>query len=254
MNKHRSEREDYLTGVHSVTAAISAGRRIVQQLWVTPRRSPDFQELLALARKHNIPTINQPAEQLQQRSRHTQHQGVVALVTDYPYVEVAALIDQVVQHGDQGFLVVLDQIQDPHNLGAIARTALGCGAQGMIVPQDRSALVTPAVVRSSAGATEWLPIAQVTNVNNAIKLLKDNNIWVVGLEADGDTDLYKHNFSGAHAVVLGSEGEGLRKLVRKNCDTIISIPMQGPVGSYNVSVAAAMILGEVARQKQLKKP
>lgn len=240
---------DIIYGMNPVREVLKSGRREVQHLWCAPTRSgAPFNELRVVARQRGVRMEELGAAQLQQKAQTPHHQGVVAQVGPYRYVG----LEDVLSAPDvrDPLLVLLDCVQDPHNFGAVLRTALGCGAAAVIVPKDRSVAVTGAVVRASAGASEWIPIVQVINLVNSIKILKDNNIWVSGLEVSSAQSLYEYAFTGGQAVIFGNEGEGMRRLVRERCDTLLSIPIAGPVDSYNVSVAAAMVLGEASRQRK----
>lgn len=248
--QHPTPRGEILYGLHSVLECLRAGRRRVHDLVIAPGREHHLMlELQPLAAAAKIPLRELPASELDRITRSPHHQGIAAHVDPYPYAEFEAWLTQGEPDPAGVLYVLLDQVQDPQNLGAILRTALGCGVDGLVITKDRCAAVTPAVVRASAGASEWCPVAQVTNLVSAIKLMKKYEIWVVGLEAQAEKSLYAYNFSGGHALILGAEGKGLRRLVRESCDTLLSIPIDGAVGSYNVSVASAIVLGEVKRQR-----
>lgn len=175
------------------------------------------------------------------------HQGVVAVVDDYRYADLDALIEEM-KNRDNAMLVLLDSIEDPHNLGAIVRTAECAGAVGVVIPKHRAALVTDTVTKVSAGATEYLPIAKVTNLADAIDKLKHENIWVYGLAGEADGTITETDFRGKVAVVIGNEGRGIRKGVREACDALVSIPLRGKIESLNASAAAAVVLYEIVRQ------
>jgi len=179
------------------------------------------------------------------------HQGLVAVAGEFEYADIDDVVDAAEGRGESSLLVALDGVQDPHNLGAIVRTAYLLGAHGVVVPRDRAARVTPVVTKSSAGATEHLPIAQVGNLVRALEDLKQRGVWVAGLAAgDGATPLWQFDATGPICIVLGAEGSGMRRLVARTCDFRLEIPMVGAgVGSFNVSVAGALVLGEVARQR-----
>ncbi len=247
----RDAAAEYLYGTHAVREALLAGRRSVHRVWMAATRHADSVDIGRLCAQARVSVAECVMEKLYQMVRTEHHQGVVAEVAPYPYVTVESLLEQARQQPRDFFLVVLDQVQDPHNLGSIVRTALGCGAHGVVTLTDRAAGVTSAVAKASAGAVEWMPIAQVVNLAQLLRTLKSENIWVVGLAGEGATDLYAYEFRGAHAMVLGAEGTGLRRLVRELCDSVIRIPIGGAVGSYNVAVAGAMVLGEFLRQKGL---
>jgi 23S rRNA (guanosine2251-2'-O)-methyltransferase len=177
------------------------------------------------------------------------HQGVVAEVPPFEYAELEDVLDRA---GAQPLLVACDGIQDPHNLGAIIRSAHALGAHGVVIPQDRAVQVTPVVEKASAGAAAWCPVARVTNLARALDTLRARGVWTAGLAAEGAEDLPRADLTGPLALVVGAEGTGLRRLVRERCDRLLRIPMAGRVGSLNASVAAAVALYEVARQRRGK--
>ena len=173
-----------------------------------------------------------------------EHQGIVAEVDPYPYADARGLLDR-----PEALVVALDEVQDPHNLGAVARSAEAAGADGLVITARRSASVTPAVVKASAGATEHLPIARVANLAEWLAAAKENGAWVYGAEAKAKAPYARTDLTGKVVLVLGSEGKGLRRLVAERCDALISIPVRGRVGSLNVSAAAAALLFEAVRQR-----
>lgn len=236
---------DILFGHHAVVEALVGGLRPVHEIWATPERLKEIQSLL----KGDIVVHAVDVAGLRKIVPQLQHQGIAARVDPFRYSAYDVVIERALREPRGAFLVILDQIQDPHNLGALIRTAHCVGAHGLLLSKDRAASVTPAVCRAAAGATEHLPIVQVTNIVQTIKLLKSHYIWVVGAEGESSQSLYDYRFDGGHAIVLGAEGKGLRRLVREACDLLLAIPLQGRIGSYNVSVAGAMILGEVMRQR-----
>ena len=176
------------------------------------------------------------------------NQGVAAVISPFKYSSISEILSLAKEKNEQPFIIIADGIEDPHNLGAIIRTAEACAAHGVIIPKRRSASLNSTVYKTSAGAVSWLKVARVTNITDTIKSLKAMNIWVFGAEADGEM-LYKSDLSGAIALVIGSEGKGLSPLVRKNCDKIVSIPMGGNVNSLNASVSAGILMYEVVRTR-----
>ena len=188
--------------------------------------------------------------ELARRSQSGVHQGVAAEVAEFRYAELPDLIDAARERGEAPFLLVLDGVTDPQNLGALARSAHALGVHGLVLPKDRAAGVGPAAFKAAAGALEHCPVARVTNLSRALDDLKDAQIWSVALAADGDTDLSAIDLTSGVALVLGSEGKGVRPLVRKTCDQVARIPMSGRVGSLNVSAAGAIASYEVARQRR----
>jgi 23S rRNA (guanosine2251-2'-O)-methyltransferase len=182
---------------------------------------------------------------------HT-HQGVVAVTSGKAYADVDMLLEK--KKAEYSFLVVLDGIEDPHNLGALIRTADGAGADGVIIPERRAVGLTGTVVKASAGASEHLPIARVTNISRTLDELKERNLWIVGLDERGAQSYSELDYNMHCAIALGAEGKGLHDLVRKRCDFLVSIPMLGHVPSLNVSVAGAVVMYELARQRGRKQP
>lgn len=235
---------ELLFGVHPIREALRAGRRTVHELLVGNAGAAD-----QVDPRRTVPRRVVSAQELSRLTDGGVHQQIAARAGPLPLLDLRELLDLAADDPQGPFLVVLDQVQDPHNVGAIARTALGCGAHGLVIPKDHACPLTGVVAKSSAGAIEWLPIAQVTNLASALKQLQDADVWVVGLAADATQSLYAYEFRGGHAIVMGAEGKGLRRLTSESCDTLIKIPMHGAVESLNVSVAAAMTLGEVMRQR-----
>ena len=183
-------------------------------------------------------------------SRTHAHQGVIALAALREYVSVQSLLDGAREKGEQPLLVVCDEISDPHNLGAILRTAECAGAHGVIIPKRRSAGLTAIVGKTSAGAVSYMPVARVANLPAALKELKKQGVWIYGTAAEGTTPLYGADLRGPAAIVIGSEGSGMGRLVRETCDFLVSIPMKGRISSLNASAAAAILLYEAVRQRQ----
>lgn len=241
---------EILCGVHAVVEALKAARRRVHEVWATRVRAAEARAAIGSAR---LPVHEVTAEMLAKVSGTGQHQGIAARVDPFPYTPLDALIRQATADPRGAFFVVLDQVQDPQNVGSVIRTALCAGAHGLILPKDNAASVTPTVCRAAAGATEYLPIGQVTNVVETIKSLKSQNIWIVGADGSAKQTIYEYRFDGGHAIVMGTEGKGLRRLVREHCDILLSIPIAGSISSYNVSAASAMILGEMMRQRLVGK-
>ena len=178
------------------------------------------------------------------------HQGVIALAAVREYVSVQSILDAAAAKGEPPLLVVCDEISDPHNLGAILRTAECAGAHGLIIPKRRSAGLTAIVGKTSAGAVSYLPVARVANLTSVLKDLKKQGVWIFGTAAGASTDLYSADLKGPAAIVIGSEGDGMSRLVAENCDFLVSIPMKGHISSLNASAAAAILLYEAVRQRR----
>jgi 23S rRNA (guanosine2251-2'-O)-methyltransferase len=235
-------------GINPVIEALRAGR--VRQLWIAERRDERMRDLLAFAATHHIAAQHVTLDVLARRSRGGVHQGVVADVDDAAQYSVEELI-----HGAAGvpLIVVLDGIEDPHNLGAILRTADASGASGVVVQARRSAARSGAAAKASSGAVAHVRLAEVVNVARALEELKDLGVWTVGLAGDAPTPYDEVDLALPTAIVLGAEGQGLRRLVRERCDVLASIPMSGHIGSVNVSVAAGIVLFEAIRQRKASK-
>ncbi len=221
------------------------------ELWLASggTRGDAFADLERLARALGAKVRAAPRPKLDRLAGTDRHQGVVAVVADYRYADLDDMLASATSAGRLPLLVVLDGVEDPQNLGAIVRSAIALGADGVVVPKDRAAAVTPAVAKASAGAVERCPIARVTNVAKTIEALKQAGVWSVALTADAKEPLDALDLSGSTALVLGSEGEGLRPLVRRTCDHAARIPMKGDIDSLSVSASAAIALYEVARQR-----
>ncbi len=246
-----SKKGEILFGFNSVSEAVRAGRRRIDEIMVSrDRASEKIEKILSETGKNGIRIKEYTSEQITSLVRSEMHQGIAARVGSYPVVEFEDLADFGNNEKAPLFLL-LDSLEDPHNFGALCRTALATGAD-VIIPKDRAVSPTPAVSRVSAGAMEHLRISVVTNLVNAMKYLKDRGVWISGLDGNGEKSIFDSDFKGATGLVVGGEDSGLRELVRKNCDFLVSIPQAGPVHSLNASVAGAVALYEVLRQRAIK--
>lgn len=241
---------DLVYGRHAVQAAI-AGVRSINRIWITAkmRYAPDFLPLINAAKESGAVIDEVDVQRLNQLTNNAKHQGIVAQVAAYSYLEVEDLIAAAKAKTSQPVLVLVDGITDPHNLGAIVRTAEALGAQGVVIPQRRAVGITGTVAKVAAGALESLPIARVVNLNRALELLKEEGFWIYGTVADAGSAIHKSKFSGAVALVVGAEGEGLSMLTQRSCDFLVSIPLEGKIESLNASVATGMALYEIFRQR-----
>ena len=236
-------------GIHAVEDALAARHRGFEYVAVAPGRGDArIQKIAQLCRTAGVPLRTMPRDQLTRLARAANHQGVVAVTADKQYNDVDDILAG--KRGAHTFILLLDGIEDPHNLGAIIRTAEGAGADGIIIPERRAVGVTGTVVKASAGASEYLPIARVTNAGRALEELKSHNIWTIGLDERGDKLYDELDYKMDCALVLGAEGHGLHEQIRKKCDFLVKIPMAGKVPSLNVSVAAAVVMYEAARQRR----
>lgn len=235
-------------GAHPVAEALRAGR--VQALFVLEGETgPALRAVLDAARAAEVVPIPRSRPALDELARRATHQGVVAITGEYPYSSVEEILAESHASRRPPLVLVLDGVQDPQNLGAIVRTAHVVGVHGILVPKDRAVNVTPAVVKASAGATEHMRIAIVTNVSRALEELKQGGLWIAGAVAVDGEPPWAIDLAGPVALVLGSEGKGIRPLVLRNCDLLVRIPMAGKVASLNVGAAGAMLLYEAARQR-----
>ena len=246
---------DKLTGIHAVKEALEAQRPIDRIAIAKGRQDTRVEEVVQLARKQGVPVRFEDRGQLDRLANSKDHQGVVALAaarTAATLEDILAIANAGVGHGQLGLVVLLDGVEDPHNLGAIVRTALAAGAHGVVIPERRAAGLTDTVARASAGALAHLPVAKVTNLVRTMEELKEAGYWLVGLDEQGDKNYTEVDYTSPVGIVLGSEGQGLHELTRKRCDFVVSLPTTGPVKSLNVSVAAGVVLFEALRQRRKK--
>lgn len=235
-------------GRNAVRELLKSGRTIEKIYVQSGDREGSITVLAAEALNRGIPLIEVEKAKLDKLCGFEQHQGIVAIASEKEYVEIEDLIEIANQRGEKPLIVIADNVSDPHNLGAIIRCAEGAGAHGIIIPKRRSACITPAVSKASAGAVEHLAAVKCVNVTETIKKLKEYGLWIFAAEADGE-DYTKVDFTVPCAIVVGSEENGVSPLVKKNCDYIVSLPMRGSVNSLNVSTASAVLLYEAIRQR-----
>ena len=240
--------ESIVSGRNAVRELLSGDRDIDKILVSSGNREGSIKMLVAEAIEKKIPVIEVDKAKLDSVSRGAHHQGIVAQVAEYKYSSVEDILDYAKEKGQAPFIVILDGVEDPHNLGAIIRSAECCGAHGVIIPKRRSVGLTPTVVKASAGAIEHMKVAKVTNIASTIDDLKEKGLWIYAADMGGE-EFYKQDLSGSVAVVMGSEGNGISRLVKEKCDFTVSIKMYGSVNSMNVSCAASIIFAEIAKQK-----
>jgi 23S rRNA (guanosine2251-2'-O)-methyltransferase len=238
-------------GLNPVRELLRAGASEVSELWLAEggTRAAAFADLERRARSAGAKVRGAPRQKLDRLAGTDRHQGVVAVVAEFRYAAVEDLLARAAESGHPPLLVVLDGIEDPHNLGAIVRSTHALGGHGVVIPRDRAVGVTPVVAKASAGAIERSAVARVTNLAQALESLKEAGVWSVALAADGERPLAALDLRGPTALVLGSEGDGLRPLVRRRCDFSARIPMKGDLDSLSVSASAAVALYEAARQR-----
>lgn len=245
-----SEKTNLIIGRNPVLEALRSGREI-DKLMIGKDLEGSARKIVGMAKDKRIPIIFADKQALDRAADGGAHQGVIAYVSSYEYSEVSDILAAARAKGEDPFIVILDGLEDPHNLGAIMRTAEGAGAHGVIVPKRRSVGLTDTVAKSSAGAIEYVPVARVVNIARTIEDLKKEGIWIAACDM-GDTNYYEADLSGGIAIVIGSEGFGISRLVREKCDFTVSMPMMGKITSLNASNAAAVLMYEVRRQRDIK--
>lgn len=246
----QQEQQEWIGGKHSLLEALRAGRTI-NKIWIAEGAQKHLTSpIVAEAKKNGIIVQFVDKRKLDQMVPDLQHQGVVAQVAPFAYAEVEDLLEAARQSGQPPFLLILDEIEDPHNLGSILRTAECTGVHGVILPKRRSASVTAAVSKTSAGAAEYVPVARVTNLAQTIDQLKEAGIWVVGTDVAAKEDIYTSDiFTGPVAIVIGNENKGMGRLIKEKCDLLVKLPMAGKLNSLNASVAAGVVMYEVLRRR-----
>ncbi len=238
-------------GIHAVRAVLTKHPRRVAQVWLqTGRDDARVDEIVKLAAQNNVKVERRAVRDLDQRANGEQHQGAIAQLNPSSALGEGALDELLDKAGPAPLLLVLDGVQDPHNLGACLRTADAAGVLAVIVPRDRAAGLSPVVRKVASGAAETVPLIQVTNLSRTLKYLKDRGLWLVGTDDEAKTPLHAAKFAGPLAIVMGAEGAGMRRLTREHCDLLVSIPMLGVVESLNVSVATGVVLYEAVRQRR----
>lgn len=241
-----------LEGRNPVLEALRAGRPINKLLVAEGSKDGSIREILALARQRRLIIQEVDRKRLDELAGSRAHQGVLAFVAPKPYVEIEALLAGAQARGESPFLLILDELEDPQNFGSILRTAEAAGVHGVVIPRRRAVGLTAAVGKASAGAMEYMPVARVANIAQTLDLLKEKRLWIAGADSSGDRLYYHTDLSGPLALVIGGEGRGLGPLIRSKCDLLVRIPMFGRVSSLNAGVAAALLIYEVVRQRNLK--
>ena len=244
-----AEADGIIEGRNAVTEALRAGVAMDKIYLAKGETDRVLGHIASTARAAGVVVVEADRRKLDHMSRTHSHQGVIALASVREYATVESILAAAEQKGEKPLIVVCDELSDPHNLGAVIRTAECAGAHGVIIPKRRSAGLTAIVGKTSAGAVSYLPVARVPNLSATLKELKEKGVWVFGTAAEGATALYDADLRGAAAIVIGSEGDGMSRLVRENCDFLVSIPMKGHISSLNASAAAAILLYEAVRQR-----
>ena len=245
----KEEVEGQLEGRNALQEALKAGRTIDKLFIAAGDTDRGLQRLAAEAKEAGAVVVPVDRRKLDAMSFTRSHQGVIALTAAHEYATIDDILEEAAARGEAPLLVICDELTDPHNLGAILRSAECVGAHGVIIPKRRSVGLTATVAKAAAGAMEYMKVARVTNINAAIAELKEKGVWVFGTAAEGSIPMYKADLSVPAAIVIGNEGDGMSPLVRKNCDVMVNIPMRGKISSLNASAAAAILLYEALRQR-----
>ena len=243
------EVEGQLEGRNALQEALKAGRTIDKVFIAMGDTDRGLQRLAAEAKEAGAVVVPVDRRKLDNMSTTHSHQGIIALAAAHDYCTIDDILEEAASRGENALIVICDELSDPHNLGAIMRSAECAGAHGVIIPKRRSVGLTATVAKASAGAVEYMKVARVTNINSAISELKDKGVWIFGTAAEGSVPMYKADLTGPTAIVIGNEGDGMSQLVRKNCDCLVHIPMKGKISSLNASAAASILLYEAVRQR-----
>lgn len=247
--EERDDADNILEGRNALTEALASGRAIDKVFIAEGNTDRALARLAAQARQSGAVVVETDRRKLDQMSATGAHQGIIAMVAAHSYATVDDILALARERGEAPLIVICDELSDPHNLGAILRSAECAGAHGVIIPKRRSVGLTATVAKASAGAVEYMKVARVTNISAAIAELKQKGVWVFGTAAEGSIPMYQADLSGPAAIVIGSEGDGMSQLVRKNCDVMVNIPMKGRISSLNASAAASILLYEALRQR-----
>lgn len=245
--------DDVLVGRNAVTEALKSGRGI-NKLWIASGdREGSVAEIVALAKERGIVVQYVERAKIEALAGGHRHQGVLAYVAPVPYAELEDILKAAEEKGEAPFLVLLDELEDPHNLGALLRTADATGVHGILIPKRRSVSLNATVAKTSAGAVEYVPVARIGNIAQTLKKLKEKGFWVAGADMDGEKAYYEADLTGPLVLVVGSEGKGMSRLTKEACDFIVRMPMVGRINSLNASVAGSILMYESMRQRLQKK-
>lgn len=246
-----NDRDDIIEGRNAVVEALRAGRVIDKIFIQKGETDKTLGHIASRAREAGIVVVDADKRKLDNMSQTHSHQGVIALAAIREYSTVEDILAIAQERGEPPFIVICDELSDPHNLGAVIRSCEAAGVHGVVIPKRRSAGLTSIVVKTSAGAAEHMAVARVANLTATIKTLKEAGVWVYGTAAEGSSPLWKTNLTGPLCIVIGSEGDGISRLIRENCDLLVHIPMKGKVSSLNASAAASVLIYEALRQRSL---
>lgn len=251
-NPEQKQYDDQVEGRNSVIELLESGRDINKIFISNGEKNGSINKIIAMAKERKVIVTEVNKSKLEQMALSNNHQGVIAIVPPYEYCDIDDILECAKSRKEDPFIIILDGIEDPHNLGAIIRTAETAGVHGIIIPKRRSCLVNSTVTKVAAGAVEHMNIARVNNINETIRYLKEKDVWVCGTDMDTDKYYYNEDLTGSLAIVIGSEGFGMSKLVKENCDFLVKIPMKGKITSLNASVSAGIVVYESVRQRNKK--
>lgn len=241
--------DDQIEGRNSVIELLES-KKDINKIFVTKgERHGSINKILAMAKERNVIIVEKDKKQMAQMAQTTNHQGVIAIVPPFEYCEIEDILENAKIKNEDPFILILDGIEDPHNLGSIIRTAETAGVHGIIIPKRRAASVNSTVSKVSAGAVEHIKIARVTNISDSIQKLKDNGLWICGTDIDAKNYYYDQDLKGPLGIVIGNEGQGMSEKVKKNCDFLVKIPMKGKVTSLNASVSTGIVVYEAVKQR-----
>lgn len=241
--------EELIVGRNSVIEALRSGRSMNKLFIQDGIKGGSIGEIIAMAKESGIIVEYIRIEKLNQMAEGLHHQGVAAMAAPVRFYELDEVLDRAKEKGEEPFLLLLDEMQDPQNVGAIIRTADAAGVHGVLMPKRRSCPLNAVVAKVSAGAIEYVPVVSIGNIVHTIKELKEKGLWVIGADMDGEVDYFSGNLKGPIVLVIGAEGKGLGRLVKENCDVLVKIPMRGGVSSLNAAAAGAVLLFEIVRQR-----
>lgn len=249
MRENQKEYEDQIEGRNAVLELLETGKDINRILVAKGEKHGSILKILAIAKERRIVTAEVERSKLNEIAQTPNHQGVIALVPPYEYCEVEDILEEAQKRKEPPFILILDGIEDPHNLGSMIRTAETAGVHGIIIPKRRAASVNSTVNKVSAGAVQHMKIARVNNITETIRELKEEGLWICGTDMETEKYYYDEDFKGAIGIVIGSEGYGMSRLVKENCDFLVKIPMKGKITSLNAAVSAGIVLYEVVKQR-----
>ena len=248
--KERRNFDDQVEGRNSVLELLESEKDINKIFVTRGEKQGSINKIIGRAKGKGIVLVEVDKSKLDEMSQTGNHQGVIAIVPPFEYSEVEDILDEAKNKKEQPFILILDGIEDPHNLGAIIRTAETAGVHGVIIPKRRAASVNSTVNKVSAGAVEHMKVARVNNINDTIQYLKDNGLWIIGTDGKAENYYYEQDLTGPIALVIGSEGYGMNRLVSENCDILVKIPMKGKITSLNASVSAGIVTYEIVKQRK----